>query len=153
MKGVRHLVECHCVLPQYRRRDVPVFHKFPVFSKIDDQDIVEEKIVQCENCGTIHRVYDVCKSEIIPGKDDSRVALTIEDIKISMSDKLSNILDSYDCDISLWEHVEFIIENEEWGSEIVLKRESQPDTTSLKILQINSADKFRIKTATRKESI
>ena len=153
MKGVRHLIECHCVLPQYRRRDVPVFHKFPVFSKIDDQDIVEEKVVQCENCGTIHRVYDICKSEIIPGKDDSRVALTIEDIKISMSDKLSNILDSYDCDISLWEHVEFIIENEEWGSEVILKRESQADSTSLKILQINGNDKLRIKTATRKESV
>ncbi len=153
MKGVRHLIECHCVLPQYRRRDVPIFHKFPVFSKIDDQDIVEEKVVQCENCGTIHRVYDICKSEIIPGKDDSRVALTIEDIKISMSDKLSNILDSYDCDISLWEHVEFIIENEEWGSEVILKRESQADATSLKILQINGNDKLRIKTATRKESV
>lgn len=153
MKGVRHLIECHCVLPQYRRRDVPVFHKFPVFSKINDQDIVEEKVVQCENCGTIHKVYDICKSEIIPGRDDSRVALTIEDIKLSMSDKLSNILDSYDCDISLWEHVEFIIENEDWGTEVVLKRESQTDSTSLKILQINSADRFRIKTATRKESI
>ena len=153
MKGIRHLIECHCVLPQYRRRDIPVFHKFPVFSIVDKQDNISDKIVQCENCGTVHRVYDVCRSEILAGKDETRAALTIEDIKFSISEKLSNILESYNCDISIWEHVEFIIANEIWGTELVLKKETQEEVTNLKILQINGEDKLRIKTASRKDVI
>ncbi len=153
MKGVRHLIECHCVLPQYRRRDTPLFHKFPVFSIVGDGDHTQEKIVQCENCGTIHRVYDICRSEILPGKDESRAVLMIEDIKLNLPDKISNILESYDCDISVWEHVDFIMENESWGEEIVLKKETQEESTSLKILQINGSEKIRIKTANRKDVI
>ena len=153
MKGIRHLIECHCVLPQYRRRDTPVFHKFPVFSIVDENDYTQEKIVQCENCGTIHRVYDICRSEILPGKDESKAVLMIEDIKLSLSDKISNILESYNCDISIWEHVDFIIENENWGEEIVLKKETQEESTNLKILQVNGPEKIRIKTANRKDVI
>lgn len=153
MKGIRHLIECHCVLPQYRRRDIPVFHKFPVFSVVDKSDNVPEKIVQCENCGTVHRVYDICRSEILVGKDETRAVLTVDDIKLSFPDKLLNLLESYNCDISVWEHVDFIMQNEVWGEEIVLKKESQEESTNLKILQINGIDKIRIKTANRKDVI
>ena len=64
MQGFKHLVQCHCILPQYRKMKDPVFHKFVVFSTIDKKDNVEPKNVQCNNCGVIHKVFDICKSEI-----------------------------------------------------------------------------------------
>jgi len=153
MKGIRHLIQCHCVLPQYRRKDTPIFHKFTVFSVIKSNDAVEKKIVQCENCGIIHRVFDICRSEILVGKDESETVLTIEDIRHSLPDKIVHILDSYNCDVSVWEHIEFLIDNEQWGEEIVIKKETQEETTNLKILKLNGPDKIRIKTANRKDII
>ncbi len=153
MKGIRHLIQCHCVLPQYRRKDIPVFHKFTVFSVIKSNDTVEKKIVQCENCGIIHRVFDICRSEILVGKDESGTVLTIEDIRHSLSDKIIRILDSYNCDVSIWEQVEFLIDNEQWGEEIIIKKETQEETTNLKILKLNGPDKVRIKTANRKDTV
>ena len=35
MPGIKHLIQCHCILPQYRNIDDPIFHKFIVFSKMD----------------------------------------------------------------------------------------------------------------------
>lgn len=153
MKGLKHLIQCHCVLPQYRRQDDPIFHKFTVFSIVREDDSVETKYVQCENCGVIHKVFDICKSEIISGNDESQTVLTVEDIKMSLPDKVSHILDSYNCDISTWEHVEFLFANEMWGTEIILKKEENEESTNLKILQINGSDKIRIKTANRKDVI
>ena len=81
MTGQQHLIQCHCVLPQYRGRKDPVYHKFTVFSIIDESDTVVPKFVQCNNCGVIHKVYDICKSEIITGKDEMRNTAKIDDFK------------------------------------------------------------------------
>ena len=79
MNGINHLIECQCILPQYKKRNNPPFHRFVVFSIVDDSDDVVEKFSQCNNCGIVHRVYDICKSEIasgheslnsLPSKDD-----------------------------------------------------------------------------------
>ncbi len=45
-RGQKHLIECHCILPQYRRSSNTVYHKFVVFSVIDDSDTVEVEIAK-----------------------------------------------------------------------------------------------------------
>ena len=62
LEGVRHLIECHCTLPQYRNANPPVYHKFVVFSVLDE-DAIQKKLVQCNNCGIIHKVVDLCKKK------------------------------------------------------------------------------------------
>ena len=81
MRGVKHLIQCHCMLPQFRNMKEPIFHKFPVFSVIDNSDITIEKFSICNNCAALHKVVDICKSEIVIGADDRNVARTIEDVK------------------------------------------------------------------------
>ena len=66
---VKHLIECHCTLPQYRNRPDIVYHKFPVFSLLESDSVVE-KLARCNNCDAVHRVFDVCKSEIFIGDLD-----------------------------------------------------------------------------------
>ena len=75
-KGTKHLIQCHCLLPQYRNKPDPVFHKFPVFSVIDESDTVILKYAECNNCGAAHKVYDICKSEILTGRDEARGCLS-----------------------------------------------------------------------------
>ena len=95
MIGTKHIVECHCVLPQYRNRKIPIYHKFMVFSIIDDSDTVLPKYAQCNNCGVVHKIYDICKSEILAGKDEIRTLCTIEDISLTIPEDIRGVLDSY----------------------------------------------------------
>ena len=60
MRGQKHLIECHCILPQYRRALNTVYHKFVVFSEIDDSDTVVPKFAQCNNCGVIGHLAGQC---------------------------------------------------------------------------------------------
>ena len=46
MNGIKHLIECQCILPQFKKRENPPYHKFVVFSIIDDVDEVLEKFAQ-----------------------------------------------------------------------------------------------------------
>ena len=154
MKGIKHLVQCHCVLPQYRRETKPIFHKFVVFSILDEEnDKIDNRLVQCENCGTIHKIIDVCKSEIIPGKDESNTVITVLDVKTSIPEKLSKILENNNCDISTWEHAQFVFENELWEEDIIISKETLGDSTSLKILNIKNENKYKIKTINRTDVI
>ena len=111
----RHLLECQCILSVFRNNTVPVYHKFPVFSKINNNS-VETKYVLCNNCDALHEVQDICKSEIKWGKD-AYISLvnTKDDIKFNLSSQnkhnIVEILEKNDCDISVWEFVEHVIEN------------------------------------------
>ena len=153
MPGYKHLVQCHCVLPQYRRLDEPIFHKFVVYSKTDNSGDVVPKLVKCNNCEVIHKVVDYCKTEISSGLDESLAISSIEDIKDNIPEKISNILLSNKCDIPIWEHVDDVIFNEEWGTSLVLSRQRISDSTQVKLLTINGIDKFRVETHLRKDSV
>ena len=85
LTGIKHLIECHCILPQYRGRKETVFHKFVVFSIVDASDTCIPKYVQCNNCSAVHKVYDICKSEIIPGRDELKTVVSIEEVKFGMN--------------------------------------------------------------------
>ena len=145
---IRHLVECQCVLKIYENRSKAIYHKFPVFSKITD-DNIEEKYVECNNCGAIHKIIDVCQSDILWGKDGLLGLVNkIEDIKFNLdnsgNEKLVELLTSNKIeDISVWEFVEFLIENEEEG-QVVLDKNEIEDRIVSKILYINKKG-FKIK--------
>ena len=80
MPGIKHLIECHCYLAIYKKHHNPVNHKFPVYSKVDEDGVVVKKNVKCNNCDAFHFVYDLCKSEIKAGKDQSNLIITKDDL-------------------------------------------------------------------------
>ena len=143
-RGVKHLVECHCILSQYKNKKDPVYHRFTVFSEVDEGDTVVPKLVNCNNCGISHKVIDLCKSIINTNREDSTSVRTVEDIRLSMPDDLVGVMDSYDCDLATWEHAEFIFRNGIWGNFIVLSRESIDEGSEGKVLRFESYGKYRI---------
>tara|TARA_B100000131_G_C18022585_1_gene575157 strand:+ start:325 stop:807 length:483 start_codon:yes stop_codon:yes gene_type:complete len=124
----RHLIECQCILSVYKNNTVPVYHKFPVFSKVEDNNFIETKYVLCNNCDALHEIKDICKSEIKWGKD-AYISLvnTKEDIKFNLKsqgkDNIVEILEKNDCDISVWETVEHLIENNLEDNIVLSKKE------------------------------
>jgi len=144
MKGIKHLIECHCILPQYRYATTIVYHKFVVFSIIDDSDTVIPKFVQCNNCDVIHKVFDICKSEIIAGRDELRSVTTIDEICNMLSENIVETLKSYDVDLATYENVKFILDNKKWGDHVVLARDNVNDETTGKILVFNAENSLRI---------
>lgn len=144
MQGLKHLIQCHCILPQFKNSDNPVFHKFAVFSIVDDADVVQTKFAQCNNCGVIHKITDICRSELT-FKEDSKSLPGIEDIKFSISKELSGVLESYQCDIATWELAEWIYLGKHWEQWIILSKE-EDDTGDVhgKRLIFVENDRFRI---------
>jgi hypothetical protein len=132
------------MLPQYKNKKNPTYHKFTVFSIIDDSDTIEPKVVNCNNCGVAHKVIDICKSIINTGREDVKSSRTIDDISLSMPDDVSKVLTSYDCDVATWEHAEFILGYKKWGEFIVLSRESTDEGVEGKILRFESQDRYKI---------
>jgi hypothetical protein len=153
MHGVKHLIQCHCVLPQYRGRHEPFFHKFTVFSLINDDDSVTPRFSQCNNCQVIHKVIGICKSEIVPGVDESSAILTVSDIRTSIPEKFCKVMDKHSCDQASWEHLKFIMEGQMWGESIIISREVLGDSTQLKLLRINDRDNYALETHLRQEEV
>ena len=154
MPGIKHLIECHCYLAIYRSDSkIPPVHKFPVYSKIDDTGRVIEKIVKCNNCDSLHRVFEIGKSQFIPGKDETKVNTKIDDLIHSFDQKFVNVLKEYQCDISTWEHILDIIEEKRWGEPVVIKRDIIEEKTIVKFLEVKSKNSFNIKIETIDEFI
>lgn len=143
MSGIKHLVECHCVLPQFRTSPSPVYHKFVAYSVYDSSGGVVPKHVKCNNCGVIHNVIDVCKSEIQLGKELGAV-LEISDYKMLIPKNLVNILESYNCILPDYEHLLDILQNEEWDSHIVVHREEEDSEVVGKLLRIKGPGQYTI---------
>tara|TARA_R110002110_G_scaffold405960_1_gene625429 strand:- start:264 stop:728 length:465 start_codon:yes stop_codon:yes gene_type:complete len=153
MNGTKHIVECHCILPQYRDRKNPVYHKFVVFSEIDDSDTVVPSNAQCNNCGTVHKIYDICKSEIVAGKDESASVEKIRDVSISLPDQVIELLESYNMDICDYQMARFILENKKWDSVLTLGTDSEDGQTTGKILRFLKDNRFRVESFSRQEVI
>ena len=151
--GIKHLVKCNCILPQMKRLKNPPFHQFPVFSIIDENDEVKEKYAQCNNCGIIHRVYEISKSEILKNKEHMKSITNVEEIKCMLHQNLVSMLEMNDADIATWEQVQFIIENEDWNSYITLNIDVEGDKTHLKMLKIISPVTFKLYNEVRIEHV
>ena len=144
MRGYKHLIECNCILPQFRKMQNPIFHKFVVFSIEDDTGAIVPKMAQCENCNTIHKIIDICKSEIVPGKDETRSVITKSDVVQSLPKQLVELLDEYQLGIADYELARYYIENDMWGSIIVLSREQEGEGYAGKVLNFVAANKYRV---------
>ena len=121
-----------------------MFHKFVVFSIVDDSDTCVPKYVQCNNCNAVHKVYDVCKSEMITGKDELNTVTTISEIRRGLPTDLREVLDSYNCDLPIWENVLFLYLNKMWGETVVLTRDSLNNEVQGKVLRLVSEDAMHI---------
>jgi len=144
MDSVNHLIECQCILPQYKRFEDPPFHKFVVFSVIDESDSVLEKFSQCNNCGIVHRVYDICKSDISFGRESLNSLPTKEDFSLMLPSSVSDMLNSYSCDLYKWENIAFIINNEKVGNKIILAKDEIEGKVQGKFLTYKGGGKFVI---------
>lgn len=153
MDGIKHLVECRCILPQYKRRPDPVLHRFPVFSVIDNSGAVIPKFAQCPSCGVVHHVTEVGKSTIQTGRDEIRSVTTVDEVKMSLPDKLVGVLEGYDIPLSTWEEAQFIVENRLWGRFVVVDTETFNDSTTGKLVKILGDNLFKIETFTRNDTI
>lgn len=143
MQGIKHLIECHCLLPQFRAAGKP-YHQFVVFSYLDDSDQAVHKHARCNNCGVIHNVLDIGKSEILSGQETGAI-IEKKDIEMMIPSSISNILNTYDADIPTWEYVLWLYEEQKWGSHAIISREeTEAGDIVGKILKLNGPNQFRL---------
>ena len=141
-----HLIECQCILPIYKNKTKPLYHKFKVFSVVDD-DQIEEKYVMCNNCKILHKVTEVNKSEIMWGVEEEKsMVTTIDDVKFNLSDDYPNIVrlfEEKEVDITTWEHFNFLVE-ENISDNVLISKTENKDKLVYKIVEFNN-NKAKIK--------
>ena len=146
-KPIKHLIECHCVLPQYRNLSDPFYHKFSVFSEYDEEnDEIQEKFANCNNCGVTHKIIDVCKSEIVVGSEDIKT-LSYGDFSKTLPKSLFELLIENNCEICDFEYAQFILDYnlfEDDKNFLILSRETVDNSITGKLLRFISNDKFRV---------
>jgi hypothetical protein len=144
MAGIKHLIECHCYLKIYDQKEKSINHKFPVYSKLDESGNLIPKFAKCNNCDALHKIVDVCKSELMPGKEENGTVLEKDDLVCMLPDKVANVLIKNQCDVADFEHALDIIEEKLWGSYIVIKRDIISEEQQLKVLLFKSESNIRI---------
>jgi len=144
MKYLTHLVECQCILPQYKNYGKPIFHKFPVFTLFKEENNMSddsfavgnviEKYVKCNNCDCVHRVYDICKSELLKKSDDYvDLVTTLDDLKFSLTSELIDVLSKNNADISDFEKAAYLY-NKKVSDTIMLSKKIIGDNIVCKFL-------------------
>lgn len=123
-----------------------------VFSIIEG-DVVRPKFAQCNNCGIIHRVTDVCRSEIKQGREDMRSIVTIDDIKPSLPPRLVDLLQVADVDLPTWEAAQHAYEQKQWGTFVVLSTDVDGGVRHGKYLQILGDNMFKVDSFEREEEV
>lgn len=149
---IKHLIECKCLLPQYKNTFPPVFHKFLVFSIVDQNGDIIPSYAQCNNCSVVHKIIEVGQSEILK-IEESKIVPTIEDIKLSLPEKMIGILQLYDCPLATWQEVKFIIENKMWGRGTVLAKERDGTSVIGKYMVVLGEHLYNIETFQREEGL
>lgn len=149
---VKHLVKCKCILPQFRQMPDPPFHKFIVFSEIDETSNVVPSFAQCPNCGACHKVKEVGLSDILR-KEDLPSILTIDEIKGNLPERLLHALGKYDLELHQWMEIKWIMENEGWGKTVVLSKEMIDGELTGKYIQILGQELWRINNFTREDTV
>jgi hypothetical protein len=142
---IKHRVDCKCILPQFKNIDPVIFHKFVVFSVIDIDGSCIPSYAQCNNCGVIHRVTEIGKSEIVR-KEASQAIKSIDDIKLSLPTRLVGLLEQAEVDLPTWQEAEFIIHNKMWGRVVLLSKEQEGQLMSGKYVLILGDSLFRVET-------
>lgn len=151
-QGLKHLITCRCVLPQFKRMENAPQHQFVVFSVIDDSGNLQSRFAQCNNCGIVHKVTDVCRSEVVSREAMSSLP-TVDDIKSGLPPTLANLLESNHVDLATWEMAQFILENKQWGNFVVLTTDEEDGLRQGKYVRILGDNLFKVETFAREEVI
>lgn len=139
----RHAIRCRCLLKQ--QRDQSPF-TFLTCSLLVDGAVVPS-YVECPNCGIMHRVFDICRSEIQGRVELTGAVKTIDEIRTSLPDKISSVMSSYELDVSSWQQAQLIIDNALWGEHVILKSEQLADGVKLvKVMRILGASLVKVET-------
>lgn len=148
---VKHLISCRCFLPQFKSMEIPPDHQFIVFSPLNEQGDINPHYAQCNNCGLIHKIFEVGLSQTL--KKESMLTLpTIDDIKHGLPDWIVGLLELHDCDLHIYQEAEFIIANQMWGRFVVLAKERDDTMLLGKLVQILGDDLYKVETFERDES-
>lgn len=150
--SLKHLITCRCVLPQMKRRDDPPQHQFVVFSVIEDDGSFRIRFSQCNNCGIIHKVTEVNRSEIVTRESMGSLP-TIDDIKPNLPPRLVDVLEANAVDLATWETAQFIIDNKHWGDFVVLSTDEEDGLRQGKYVRIMGENLIKVETFTREEVI
>ncbi len=142
---IKHAIECNCILPQYVHHKPTVFHKFVVFSVIEEDGSVCPSYAECNNCGAVHRVKEVGRSVQI-AREMSRALPKIEELKLTIPASVVAVLESYRCDLPTWQEVRFIYDEGAWGRSVILSKETDDDVVVGKFLLIISREIYKIDT-------
>lgn len=153
MPGIKHLIECHCKLAIYKKSNKEIYHKFPVYSKINEYGKIVEKFRKCNNCDALHKIYDIGKSEIFPGKDQTETIMRIEDFKYSLPENIYSFLQDSNSDISNYFHIKDIIDEKRWGENVVIKRDIIDEKTQIKYITIKNKNIFDIKNTILEDTV
>lgn len=143
LEGIKHQVECNCILPQFIMRQPPIFHKFNVFSIIEETGNIRPSHAQCNNCDAIHKIMEVNKSRQL-SKEESKLLPNLDEVKLSIPEAIRKIIESYKVDMATWQEAEFIFENEKWGRSIILFKEEDDGKTIGKYVVILGKSLFKI---------
>ena len=153
MIGTKHLIQCHCMLPQFKKRDEPLFHKFVVYSKCDNDGEAIEKFSKCNNCGVIHKIIDFCKSELFYGSEDTLSLITVEDLRLTLPENIQIILVYLKCDISTWVQVAHHFVCDIFDTPIVIAKKRIAGSTQMKHLILLESGKIKIDVYLRRDEI
>lgn len=149
--GTKHTITCSCIFAKLKNAKNPPQYRFTVFSVIDDDDNVIPSFVTCSNCGVVHKIVDLCKSEIIHGKEGSTFNLDIDELKTRLPEKLVTIVEKYKPDIATWEYLVFAYENNVYDKPIVLSSELIENVSCGKYVKLKLNDGFTLGTFSRDE--
>ena len=64
-----------------------------------------------------------------------------------------NLLETYDCDLPIWEHIAFVLEEEQWEQRVILTREKVEEETVGKSLVIKGPNKFKLENYINREIV
>ena len=109
---------------------------------IFEEDSIKEKYVLCNNCDIVHKVFEINKSEIKWGNEGFKSLVTTkEDIKFNLEnlgmERLVTILEVNNVDISDWELIDYLLENDLEGKVVIDKKEIE-DSINYKYLEIKN---------------
>jgi hypothetical protein len=122
-----------------------------VFSEINEDNSAKVKFAQCNNCGIVHKVTDICKSTIVQNKESMPSMLSIDDLKHSLGPNVISVLENAGADLASWEAAQFITENKNWGDFIVLSSESEDNIKQIKYVRILGENLVKVETYTKEE--
>lgn len=143
LECIKHLITCNCILSQYQDIEPPVFHKFIVFSVINEDGSIKPSYAKCNNCGGVHKITEVGVSEKLK-KETVSLLPDVEEIKSTLPEKLVSLLEKYKLPLPTWQEIKFLYENEKWERAVILSREQENNEVSGKYLVLYGKTLWKI---------